>query len=136
MLESKLLSINDIYAKYGDVEVLRNINVHVNVGEVVTILGANGAGKTTLLRILSGLLQPTSGTIQFNGENIHRRPAYKMRKMGLIQVPEGRGILGSMTVRENPGLARAIHLRNNIGVASATLVCKIIITSETVSEST
>jgi len=101
MLESKLLSINDIYAKYGDVEVLRNINVHVNVGEVVTILGANGAGKTTLLRILSGLLQPTSGTIQFNGENIHRRPAYKMRKMGLIQVPEGRGILGSMTVREN-----------------------------------
>ncbi|MBW1888135.1 MAG: ABC transporter ATP-binding protein, partial [Deltaproteobacteria bacterium] len=82
-------------------EVLRDINVHVNAGEVVTILGANGAGKTTLLRILSGLLQPTGGTIQFNNEDIHGRPAYKIMKMGLIQVPEGRGILGSMTVREN-----------------------------------
>jgi len=101
MIESKLLSINGISAKYGDVEVLSNINVHVNAGEVVTILGANGAGKTTLLRNLSGLHNPTSGTIQFNKEDIHGRPAHKIRKLGLIQVPEGRGILGSMTVREN-----------------------------------
>ncbi len=101
MDDSGLLSLKGIYAQYGEVEVLRNINAHVNVGEVVTILGANGAGKTTLLRIISGLLQPTKGTIQFNEENIHGRPAYKIRKMGLIQIPEGRGILGSMTVREN-----------------------------------
>ncbi|MCP4625503.1 MAG: ABC transporter ATP-binding protein [bacterium] len=101
MSQTKLLSINDVYAKYGDVEVLSNINVHVNVGEVVTILGANGAGKTTLLRILSGLLRPTRGIIQFDDQDIVGRAAYKIRKMGLIQVPEGRGILGSMTVREN-----------------------------------
>ncbi|MFC1824674.1 ABC transporter ATP-binding protein [Thermodesulfobacteriota bacterium] len=101
MANSVLLSINEVYARYGDAEVLRNISASVNFGEVVTILGANGAGKTTLLRIISGLLQPVKGTILFNEEDIHSHPAYKIRKMGLIQVPEGRGILGSMTVREN-----------------------------------
>jgi len=101
MADSILLSINDIHVRYGDAEVLRNINAHVNFGEVVTILGANGAGKTTLLRIISGLLQPVRGTILFDKKDIHGRPAYKIRKMGLIQVPEGRGILGSMTVKEN-----------------------------------
>jgi len=101
MANSVLLSINDVHARYGDVEVLRNINVRVNLGEVVTILGANGAGKTTLLRIISGLLQPIRGMILFNDERIDGKPAHKIRRTGLIQVPEGRGILGNMTVKEN-----------------------------------
>ena len=95
------LSVNDVHVRYGDAEVLRGVNIQVNFGETITVIGANGAGKTTLLKTISGLLQPVQGTILFEGEIISGKPAYKIRRMGLIHVPEGRGILRSLSVHEN-----------------------------------
>jgi len=73
----------------------------VNFGETITVIGANGAGKTTLLKTITGLLKPVDGTVMFGTELIHGKPAYKIRQMGLIHVPEGRGILRNLTVHEN-----------------------------------
>jgi branched-chain amino acid transport system ATP-binding protein len=95
------LSVNDVHVRYGDAEVLRGVNIQVNFGETITVIGANGAGKTTLLKTISGLLQPVQGTVLFGGEIISGKPAYKIRRMGLIHVPEGRGILRSLSVHEN-----------------------------------
>ena len=101
MASSVMLSIRGIHYRYGDAEVLRNVSVTVNSGEVVTIIGANGAGKTTLLKVISGLHRPVSGNITFNGMDIVGKPAYKVRQLGLVHVPEGRGILRNLTVHEN-----------------------------------
>lgn len=101
MASPVMLSISDIHARYGNAEVLRNVNVNVNSGEVVTIIGANGAGKTTLLKVISGLHRPVHGTIAFDNEHIVGKPAYEIRQMGLVHVPEGRGILRNLTVHEN-----------------------------------
>jgi branched-chain amino acid transport system ATP-binding protein len=95
------LSVNNVRVRYGDAEVLRGVNIKVNFGETITVIGANGAGKTTLLKTISGLLKPVDGTVMFGAELIHGRPAYKIRQMGLIHVPEGRGILRNLTVHEN-----------------------------------
>ena len=96
-----VLSTTDLYAQYGDAKVLKALNIRVDPGEVVTILGANGAGKTTLLKVISGLLAPAAGSVTFMGEDIGAMAAHKIRRMGLVHVPEGRGILGNLTVREN-----------------------------------
>lgn len=95
------LSVHDVHVRYGDAEVLRGVNVEVNFGETITVIGANGAGKTTLLKTISGLLKPVHGTVMLGGELIHGKPAYKIRQMGLIHVPEGRGILRNLSVHEN-----------------------------------
>jgi len=101
MASQVTLSVNNVHVRYGDAEVLRGVNVKVNFGETITVIGANGAGKTTLLKTISGLLKPFDGTVMFGTEFIHGKPAYKIRQMGLIQVPEGRGILRNLTVHEN-----------------------------------
>jgi branched-chain amino acid transport system ATP-binding protein len=101
MSSSPLLSTADLYAQYGDARVLNGISIKVDPGEVVTILGANGAGKTTLLKVISGLLKPIRGRVVFRGEDIGAKPAHQIRQMGLIHVPEGRGVLGNLTVKEN-----------------------------------
>jgi branched-chain amino acid transport system ATP-binding protein len=95
------LSVSQLNVKYGDAEVLRNININVNFGETITIIGANGAGKTTLLKAISGLIKLAHGTVLFCAEPINGKRAYEIRRMGLIHVPEGRGILGKLTVHEN-----------------------------------
>jgi len=95
------LSISDVHVRYGDAEILKGINLKANSGEMVTVIGPNGAGKTTLLKTISGLVQPVQGTIVFGGELISGKRAYKIRQMGLIHVPEGRGILRSLSVHEN-----------------------------------
>jgi len=101
MASQVALSVNNVHVRYGDAEVLRGVNVKVNFGETITVIGANGAGKTTLLKTISGLLKPVDGTVMFGTELIQGRPAYKIRQMGLIHVPEGRGILRNLTVHEN-----------------------------------
>lgn len=101
MSSPPVLSTSDLYAQYGDAKVLKALNIRVDPGEVVTILGANGAGKTTLLKVISGLLAPAKGSVIFRGKDIGAKAAHKIRRMGLVHVPEGRGILGSLTVREN-----------------------------------
>jgi branched-chain amino acid transport system ATP-binding protein len=96
-----LLRISGLRAGYGDVEVLHGISLEVNQGEVVALLGANGAGKTTTLRAVSGLLRPSNGEVAFQGRRIDRLPASRIVELGVVQVPEGRKIFPSLTVREN-----------------------------------
>lgn len=96
-----LLSLSDLRVSYGAIEVLRGISLHVDEGEIVTLIGANGAGKTTTLRTISGLLTPTSGAIEFEGEKIVGAAPHRIVQRGLIHVPEGRGIFSNLTVEEN-----------------------------------
>jgi branched-chain amino acid transport system ATP-binding protein len=96
-----MLEVRDLRAGYGGVEVLRGIAMKVFAGEIVAILGSNGVGKTTLNHALSGLLARRSGEIRFAGERIERASAATIVEAGLIQVPEGRKIFPTMSVREN-----------------------------------
>ena len=96
-----MLRISELRAGYGDVEILHGISLEIQRGEVVALLGANGAGKTTTMRAISGLLRPSAGEIRFDGQRIDHLPASRIVALGLVQVPEGRKIFPSMTVREN-----------------------------------
>jgi len=98
---SPLLRVESLSVNYGPIPALKGISLEVRAGEVVTVLGANGAGKTTLLRTISGLLRPRAGTIQYDGQDITRLPPHAIAARGVVHVPEGRGILGRMTVLEN-----------------------------------
>ena len=96
-----MLTIAGLRAGYGKIEVLHDVALTVAQGQIVTLIGANGAGKTTLLKTISGLIRPTAGTIEFEGESIVRRPAHKIVARGISHVPEGRAILKRMTVFDN-----------------------------------
>jgi branched-chain amino acid transport system ATP-binding protein len=96
-----MLHINDLETHYGQVVALRGISLEVREGEIVCLIGPNGAGKTTTLMTISGLLRPVGGTIQFLQQNITRLSPARIVGLGMMQVPEGRWILGEMTVYEN-----------------------------------
>ena len=96
-----MLKIDQIDAGYGDMQVLFNITLNVEEGEVVSLVGSNGAGKTTLLRILSGFLPIKSGSVTFMGEDLMKKKAHQRAEMGISHIPQGRGILGTLTVKEN-----------------------------------
>ena len=96
-----MLEVRNVNTFYGNVQALWDISITVGEAEIVAIVGANGAGKTTLLNTISGLLQPASGTIEFDGQRIDGLPPNKIVEMGLSQVPEGRRLFTDMSVREN-----------------------------------
>lgn len=96
-----LLDIKDLHVSYGNVEVLHGINLSVDEGEIVTILGANGAGKSTTLLTISGLVRPTRGEILYQGTPLHRLPAHQVVEARISQSPEGRRVFGTLTVQEN-----------------------------------
>jgi branched-chain amino acid transport system ATP-binding protein len=96
-----LLSISGLAAGYGATEVLRGIDLSVDPGEIVAVLGSNGAGKSTLNRALSGVLRPARGSIRFAGRAIEQEKPAKIVARGLIHVPEGRAIFPNLSVREN-----------------------------------
>jgi branched-chain amino acid transport system ATP-binding protein len=96
-----LLELKNISSAYGSVEALRGVSLHVDKGEVVTLLGANGAGKSTTLRTISGLINPTSGEIWFEGRRIDTLAPEQIVRMGISHVPEGRRIFPGLTVKEN-----------------------------------
>ena len=96
-----LLDINKINTFYGDVQVIFDLSLNVNQGEVVSIIGGNGAGKSTLLRTISGLLDPADGEICFDGKNIQGNTPEKIVETGLIHVPEGRKLFSLMSVYDN-----------------------------------
>ncbi len=96
-----MLTVEGLRSRYGRIEALHGIDLHIDSGEIVTIVGANGAGKTTLLRCLSGLQPISAGQIIFRGEALATTPAYKRLKRGLAQSPEGRQIFTNLTVEEN-----------------------------------
>jgi branched-chain amino acid transport system ATP-binding protein len=96
-----LLKLSELEVAYGGIRAVKGISLHVNEGELVTLIGANGAGKTTTLRAITGLLKPASGTITFRGESIVGVPAHKLASSGLVMVPEGRGVFPGLTIEEN-----------------------------------
>ena len=96
-----LLEIKELSAGYGDIQVLRDVNLEVDEGQIVALVGANGAGKSTLLKTISGLLTPYSGSIIFRGEDIAGMPSKEIVAKGVIHVPEGRRLFPHMTIEEN-----------------------------------
>ncbi len=104
-----MLKIRNLEVGYGKLKVLRRISLHVDPGEIVTIIGANGAGKTTMLNTISGLLRPWAGEITFNKEDISKARAEQIVFMGCSLVPEGRQVFSTMTVHENLLLGGYVH---------------------------
>jgi branched-chain amino acid transport system ATP-binding protein len=96
-----MLKLEGIDAGYGATTILHDVSLEVQVGEVVTIVGANGAGKTTTLRTIAGLIKPTSGRVFFEGQDVTRLEAHEIVDLGITLIPEGRQLFPEMTVREN-----------------------------------
>jgi branched-chain amino acid transport system ATP-binding protein len=95
------LAIQGLCSGYGKIEVLHDVGLTIEQGQIVTLIGANGAGKTTLLKTITGLIRSTAGEIDFEGTSIVGRPAHKVVALGISHVPEGRSILKRMTVLDN-----------------------------------
>jgi branched-chain amino acid transport system ATP-binding protein len=101
MAASPLLAVRDLHAGYGETEVLRGVDIAVDAGEIVAVLGSNGAGKSTLNRAISGVLRSRKGSIRFAGHMIeHEKPASIVSR-GLIHVPEGRCVFPNLSVKDN-----------------------------------
>ncbi|HBW34368.1 ABC transporter ATP-binding protein [Desulfosporosinus sp. BICA1-9] len=96
-----MLSLENVSVRYGVIPALKGISLNVKAGEVVALIGSNGAGKTTTLKAISGLLCLAEGTIKFDGHDISKLKADQIVKLGIIHVPEGRGIFPNLTVLEN-----------------------------------
>ena len=104
-----MLSVKGLHSRYGRIEALHGIDLEIDSGEIITVIGANGAGKTTLLRCISGVQPVTAGTIHFRGEDIGKVPAHKRLVRGLAQSPEGRQIFTNLTVEENLRLGAYLY---------------------------
>lgn len=96
-----MLELKNVNVHYGAIHALQGINVNVNQGEIVTLIGANGAGKSTTLKAISGVLNPTSGEILFEGNDIAKMKSHNLVSLGIAHVPEGRRVFSKMSVMEN-----------------------------------
>ena len=96
-----LLSVRQLQVAYGGIQAVKGVDLEVNEGELVCLIGANGAGKTSTLNCLGGLLKPSGGEIIYQGQDLQRIPTHERVKHGLALVPEGRGIFPKLTVAEN-----------------------------------
>ena len=110
----QILKVENINVYYGAIHAIKGVSLHVDEGEVVTLIGANGAGKSTTLQTISGLLRSRTGSVEFCGENISKLPPHKIVERGLAQVPEGRRIFLQMSVQEN--LEMGAYTRSGAGV--------------------
>lgn len=106
-----MLEVKNVSAAYGTALALRNVTLRVERGEIVSLIGANGAGKTTTLRVISGILKPISGEVIMDGRNIIGMEPFQIASLGLVHVPEGRGLFPEMTVLEN--LEMGAYLRKD-----------------------
>lgn len=96
-----MLEIGNLTTGYGDMKVLDGVSLTVGDGEAVALVGSNGAGKTTLLRAISGIIPVWSGSIAYDGQEITKMPAYQRPGLGIAHIPQGRGILSQLSVRDN-----------------------------------
>jgi len=112
-----MLELIDLKVKYGQVEAIHGLNLTVNEGELVTILGSNGAGKTTTLMAVSGLVPVSSGEIRFEGRRLDTLRSHQVVGLGITQAPEGRRIFGPLTVSENLALGAFTRHRDRTAVA-------------------
>ena len=110
-MSDAILKINDLKVNYGGIEAVKGISFDVPEGEIVTLIGANGAGKSSTLRAIAGLVKPTSGSIEFKGENLAGKDPTTIVTKGITLVPEGRKIFPDLTVAEN--LKIGAYLRND-----------------------
>ena len=114
-----MLKISNVETFYGKIQALRGVDLDVNDGEIVSLIGSNGAGKSTLLMTISGVNKARRGNIVFNGENIENKDPHKIVDMGICQVPEGRRIFSRLTVEENLRLGahaneKGKHFENDV----------------------
>jgi branched-chain amino acid transport system ATP-binding protein len=115
-VSESILQVRDLDVCYGRVEAVRGVSLDVPEGSLVTLVGANGAGKSSVINAISGMLRPRRGSITFAGEDISRVPSHALVPRGLVQVPEGRQILATLTIEENLAMGgwhrgRAAHAR-------------------------
>jgi len=96
-----MLRVKDLHVKYGEFQALNGVSFDINEGEIVTLLGSNGAGKSTSINAISGVVNVTSGSIEFEGKTLNDVPTHERVKMGIIQVPEGRKLFPFMSVMDN-----------------------------------
>jgi branched-chain amino acid transport system ATP-binding protein len=108
-----MLRLNNVRAGYGPVVALHDISIEVPAGGIVTLLGANGAGKSSTLRVISGLLRPSAGSVEFLGRRIDRLPPEKIVSLGISHVPEGRQLFTDLTVMENLRLGAYVRRDRN-----------------------
>ncbi len=106
-----MLKVSEVSASYGPVRALHGVTLEVGEGQIVTLLGANGAGKSSTLRVISGLLRPSIGSVEFDGRRIDRRSPESIVGLGISHVPEGRQLFTDLTVHEN--LMLGAYLRND-----------------------
>ena len=106
-----MLEVKDLSVHYGMIQAVKDVSFTVNEGEIVSLIGANGAGKSTILKTLSGLVRPSSGTIEYLDQDITKLPAKKIVSLGLAHVPEGRHVFRGLSVKENLDLGA--FLRND-----------------------
>ncbi|HUN08021.1 MAG TPA: ABC transporter ATP-binding protein [Aggregatilineales bacterium] len=110
-----LLKVDSIHAYYGNIHALHGISLHIDEGEIVTLIGSNGAGKTTIIRSISGIMHPREGSILLDGEPIHQVPAHALVSKGISQSPEGRRIFPRLTVLDNLEMG-AFHRNDRPGI--------------------
>lgn len=115
-MSKTVLSVENVHTFYGQIEALKGISLHVEEGEIVTLIGANGAGKSTTLNTISGLLTPKTGTVKLYDEVISNLPVHKVTAKGVVQVPEGRRIFPRMTVEENLDMGAFLRNKDAEGV--------------------
>ncbi|MEW5940035.1 MAG: ABC transporter ATP-binding protein [Chloroflexota bacterium] len=111
-----MLTVDNVHTYYGNIHALKGVNINIEQGEIVTLIGGNGAGKTTTLRTISGLLKPREGAVTFEGEDLAKFKAHEVVYKGISMVPEGRGIFARLSVTENLEMG-AFSLSNKQDVA-------------------
>jgi branched-chain amino acid transport system ATP-binding protein len=104
-----LLQVNELSVKYGGVNALINVSLEINEGEVLCILGGNGAGKSTLANTICGFVNPQSGELKYQGKKINGLSPSAIVALGIVQIPEGRGIFGTLSVLENLKIGAYLH---------------------------
>ncbi len=109
-----MLKIEKLCCNYKQIIALSDVSLHINRGEIISLIGANGAGKTTLLRAISGLQNPNSGDIYFENKNITKLESHDVAKLGIAQIPEGRGLFSILSVEENLRLGAYLRDDNEI----------------------
>ena len=114
-----LLSLKNLHVGYGGIKAVKGIDLEVNAGELVTLIGANGAGKTTTLKAIVGLLRPTEGKIEYDGKDIAGIASHRIAASGLALVPEGRGVFPSLTIEEN--LQMGAYIRDDRDAIAADI---------------
>ena len=114
-----MLEVRDLRVHYGAVEAVKGVSFQINAGEIISLIGGNGAGKSTILRALTGLVRPSSGTIEFHGQSLVGLAPHQIIRLGIGHVPEGRRLFPKMSVMEN--LKMGAYLRQNKAEIEATL---------------